>query len=285
MPPIPLRQALFSYLNHWRNDLPGSWRGVLEGVEPAFDWVREDLFLHDGETIFPGRRGAAVPQAPAFAHVFRALEKLKPSAVKAVVIGQDPYPRISRATGRAFDQGDLTGWSGLGNSVTTSMRRLLQVAAHQRNGDESYLGTGGWNRVAVDIESGVLKFLAPREQFDAWEEQGVLWLNAGLTLSRYAPGGAPEQVFGHLPLWRPVIRQILRHLALRADKQVVFLAWGGFAQKVLADTELADEPVWNVSAGAATHVHPAAMNFLQLPNPLAKANSVLTELGGPEIEW
>jgi len=272
-------------LDNWRDDLPADWKTVIKDVEPAFEKVKEELVLRETEVIFPGRLGSPVLGAPEGAYLFKSLEWLKPEDVKAVVIGQDPYPRRSRATGRAFEQGDLTGWFGEGNAVTTSMKRLLQVASHQRTGDEVYLGNNGWARVAADIQSGGLDFLPPRQQFDDWEKQGVLWLNAGLTLSRYEPGGAPEQTFGHLPLWRPVIRQILRYLAHRPDKQVVFLTWGGFAQKVLKDTGLATDPVWNVSAGAAECPHPATTGFLKFPNPLAQANTVRIALGGTAIRW
>jgi uracil-DNA glycosylase len=258
---------------------------VLQGVEPAFGQIRDDLVLRDGEVIFPGRRGMSLTGAPPGAHIFKSLDRLAPGDVKAVVIGQDPYPRVSRATGRAFEQGDLSGWSGAGNAVTTSMKRLLQVASHQRTGEAGYLASDGWARFQSDLSSGALSFFAPRAQFDSWEDAGVLWLNAGLTLSHYEQGGAPEQAFGHIPLWQPIVRQIIRHLVSRADQRVVFLTWGAFARKVLAGAAVENEPAWGVTAGAAEYPHPATAGFLDPPNPLAKANTVLTGLGGSLIVW
>lgn len=284
MSSVPLRKAMRSFLENWRNDITPAWRGVLEGVEPAFDQVRDDLVLRDGETIFPGRRGSPLDDAPAGAHLFKALDRLHPDSVKAMVIGQDPYPRVSRATGRAFDQGDLSGWAGAGNVVTTSMKRLLQAVAHYRTADIGYVEAGGWQKVQKDLEAGTLNFLAPSAQFAAWEDAGVLWLNAGLTLSHYEQGGAPEQKFGHIPLWRPIVNQIIRHLARRAGQPVVFLTWGGFARDVLTSSGVKNEPTWGVSASVANNDHPATEAFFD-PNPLADANRVLSELGGLPIPW
>ncbi|HET6942477.1 MAG TPA: hypothetical protein VFH89_09975 [Sphingomicrobium sp.] len=285
MSDTPLRQALGSFLEGWRNDVPTSWQPALNGIEPAYEEVRADLLLRELEVIFPGRRGSAVAGAPVGAHIFKSLDRLAPRDVKAVVIGQDPYPRVGRATGRAFEQGDLSGWSGAGNVVTTSMKRLMQVASHQRTGDTGYLGNGGWNRVQSDLASGVLNFKTPRAQFDAWEDAGVLWLNAGLTLSHYVQGGAPEQKFGHIPLWRPIVRRIIQHLVQRANRRVVFLTWGAFAQDVLAGAGVKNDPAWGMTAGMAAYPHPATAEFLAPPNPLAKANTILAGLGGAPIIW
>lgn len=285
MPNGSLREALRSFLQGWRDDLPAKWRQALAGAEPAFDQVRADLLLRDNEVVYPGRRGALVTGAPEGAHIFKSLDRLGPADVKAVVIGQDPYPRVGRATGRAFEQGDLSAWSGVGNLVTTSMKRLLQVASHQRTGDAGYLAASGWDQVQRDLVSGGLSFKRPRDQFDEWEDAGVLWLNAGLTLSHYEQGGAPEQKFGHIPLWQPIVRQIIKHLVQRPNGHVVFLTWGSFARDVLSGAGVTSEPGWGVTAGAAEYPHPATEGFLAPPNPLAKANAVLSRLGGKPINW
>ncbi len=284
---VPLRNAIRTFLKDWRDDVPSQWRSVLQGVEPAFDNVQEGLLLREDEkeVIYPGRRASPLPNAPQGAHIFKSLERLDPDDVVAVVIGQDPYTHIDQATGRAFEQGDLTQWAGGSSKVTTSMRRILQAASHQRKGMVEYLVAGGWARVQSDLASGALDFKKPREQFDLWEDAGVLWLNAALTISRYVPGGGPEQKFGHLPLWEPVIRQIILHLARRNGKRVVFLTWGVFAQRLLKSTGVHSEPAWKVTATNADRPHPATVGFLKLPNPFSAANTALTGLGGAPIVW
>lgn len=281
---VSLRKAMRAFLKDWRGDVAPTWHAVLNGVEPAFDLIREDLVLRDDEIVFPGRRELALTGAPAGAHIFKALDRLPPDRVKAVVIGQDPYPRLSRATGRAFDQGDLSAWIGAGNVVTTSMKRLLQAVAQQRTGNDGYVKTGGWEKVQKDIAAGTLKFRMPGTQFDEWEDAGVLWLNAGLTLSHYERGGAPEQKFGHIPLWKPIVNQIIWHLVRRPEARVVFLTWGGFARDLLASTGVKTAPEWGVSADASDNEHPATEAFLK-PNPLALANATLVKLGSTAIPW
>ena len=110
-------------------------------------------------------------------------------------------------------------------------------------------------------------------------------MNAGLTLSHYVQGGAPEQKFGHIPLWRPIVRRIIQYLVQRSNRRVVFLTWGAFAQDVLAGAEVKADPAWGVTAGVAPYPHPATAEFLTPPNPLAKANAVLASLGGAPIIW
>jgi len=273
------------FLEGWRDDVPQAWRPILSGVEPAFDKVRADLVLRDTETIYPGRRGSSLPKTPAGAHIFKSLDRLSPDKVKAVVIGQDPYTNIAQATGRAFEQGDLADWARNGVKVTPSMKALLRVAAHHRTGNNAYLGSGGWARVKADVSAGVVNFKTPRQQFDEWEDAGVLWLNAGLTLSKYVKGGGPEQRFGHLPLWEPVIQRIIQALVRRPNRTVVFLAWGLFAHNVLVHAGVMDDPAWNRSAGEARKPHPSTPQFFPPPNPLTSGNQKLTELGATGINW
>src|SRR5688572_1430941 len=96
---ISLRQAARALLAGWKEDLPARWQTLLADVEPAFEQVRADLLLRDDEVIYPGRRASPPSGAPGGAHIFKCLDRLAPEDVKAVVIGQDPYPRVGRATG------------------------------------------------------------------------------------------------------------------------------------------------------------------------------------------
>src|SRR5688500_12945984 len=102
---MSLRDALRLFLQDWRHDLSPEWREILSATDPDFDGVAPHLKFDPAEPIYPGRRGRPVPGAPAGAHTFRALDGLPPRDVRAVIVGQDPYPRIAQATGRSFEQG------------------------------------------------------------------------------------------------------------------------------------------------------------------------------------
>lgn len=290
-----LREALREFLKGWRNDLAWSWRQVLRGVGPDFNAVRADLELGDEEFIFPGRKGRPIAGAPPGAHVFRALDGIRPGAVRAVVLGQDPYPNHQFATGRAFEQGDLESWPRDPKRVADSLARIVQTMAAAGTGNAAYTrNDAAWRKVLDDLQAGVLRLAAPNRLFGRLERQGVLWLNTGLTISRFQKGGAPEQLEGHLPLWRPIIQRILTHLATRPSGQVVFLLWGSPARRAFeeAGVQQAAEAAgaWQQRVAVATHAHPAAVIsgkpfFFRPPNPFGRANELLVQMEGKPIDW
>jgi uracil-DNA glycosylase len=286
-----LRAKVSDFLSDWRDDLSSSWGGALDGVEPKLSAIDTALTLENNETIFPGRKGHPAPDARPDSHVFRALDGLRPQDVRAVILGQDPYPRSSRATGRSFEQGDLLKWSPKKSDVAESLRRILQVAAHFRTGETKYLdGDTAWKGLAEDIVSGDVDVEPPQQFFDRWQEQGVLCLNAGLTLSRFEP--AVQKA--HFALWRPVIQRILTTVATRTTGSVVFLLWGGVAEQtfqqlgVIAAAEAAGT---RDRVAVAKRVHPGAEDnagkprFFGAPNIFAEANEKLVAGSGIAIEW
>jgi uracil-DNA glycosylase len=278
-----------TFLADWRDDVNSSWRTVLNDVEPAFNAIGGGLTLEETETIFPGRKGAPAPGARKDAHIFRALDGLRSRDVTAVVLGQDPYPKSSRATGRSFEQGDLPEWVASRQKVAESLRRILQTVAHFRTGESKYLnGDAAWSGVVDDIDT--LEIRKPREFFDHWQEQGVLCLNAGLTLSRFQK----DVQAAHFALWRPVVKRILTTLATRKNGSVVFLLWGGVAKKTFDDLgilDAAEAAGTRDRVGVITHPHPGAEDktgkprFFQLPNTFSATNEMLSTIGGPAIRW
>ncbi len=286
-----LRSEMGDFLSDWRTDISDSWRGALDGVEPELGAIGNTLTLEDNETIFPGRKGHPAPGARPDSHVFRALDGLRPKDVRAVILGQDPYPKSSRATGRSFEQGDLPQWSPKKSAVAESLRRILQVVAHFRTGESKYVeGDAAWAGLVQDIESGALAVAPPQQFFDKWQAQGVLCLNAGLTLSRFEP--AIQQA--HFSLWRPVVQRILTTVATRATGSVVFLLWGGVSQttfKKLGVLAAAEAAGTRERVAVATAVHPGAEDsagqprFFRSPNVFTDANQKLQAAGGEAIEW
>ncbi len=277
-----LRDELIKFALGWQDDLSTGWKKAVEGVELDAEGVDANLQLGEGESIFPCRKGGPRPGAPAGAHVFKVFDRLQPKDVRAVVIGQDPYPRLSRATGRAFEQGDIDSWL---KGVTTSMKSLLLTLAAERSGQNKYFLKSAWSVLQADMKSGALALQAsPAALFDFWEDQGVLFLNAGLTLSHFVPGGSPEQR-GHIQFWSPLVRRIIRYLVERTNKQLVILTWGQASAKVVKSAGVMELPAWNVTAGAALHAHPASAAYWSPPNPLGKASELLKSYGGGVLTW
>jgi len=123
---------------------------------------------------------------------FRALRLLAPDDVKVVVFGQDPYPRPGHATGLAFSAG---------HGKPVSLRRIFEILKADRP---------GWQP-------------PQRWVLDGWARQGVLMLNAVLTVEVGAAGA-------HMNCgWQSLTSDIVRVLAERAEPPV-FLLWGKPAQ-------------------------------------------------------
>jgi uracil-DNA glycosylase len=286
-----LRDSFRDFLVNWRDDLDSNWRSMLDGVEPAVNGILESLTIEANERIFPGRKGQPVPAARADAHVFRAFDGLQPEDVRAVILGQDPYPKASRATGRSFEQGDLADWSPNRNLVAESLRRIIQVVANFRTGKSDYLqGDAVWPVLVGDNHTDGLNIAPPRDFFDRWQHLGVLCLNASFTLSRFEP--SVQQA--HFALWRPVVKTILTALATRPHGSIAFILWGSVAQNTFEQLSILDAAV---AAGTrdrvalVTHVHPGAEDasgqprFFRPPNTFTDANQKLAAAGGTSIQW
>ena len=168
----------------WEKDLPGAWRIILDGIQLNFEDRSFDRPTHPGEIIIPRRKRIAAPDLSQNAHIFRALEGIDPQDVRAVILGQDPYPNPAWATGRAFEQGNLSEWPENPKSIAASLRRIVQVLAAARTGKAAYVSNdGGWKQLIRDMQDGMLDLEPPRKLFDHLSDEGVLLLNTSLTLA------------------------------------------------------------------------------------------------------
>jgi uracil-DNA glycosylase len=158
------------------------------------------------------------------------------------------------------------------------------MVAVARTGEADYArSVADWDRLIADIESGRMAMEAADRIMDPWVRQGVLLLNSSFTLSRFAVAGDPHQTGGHLPLWRPIVVAVLRHLAARGTP-TVFMAFGGQAADALAAAGI-EEGVHGTSA-AILREHPAfAEKVLALGNPFLACNYALAALGAAPIRW
>ncbi len=156
------------------------------------DWGDLPFFtqtLPDIETALSAETRLILPPAHL---VFHALERVQPSDVRVVILGQDPYHTPHKAHGLAF-------------SITDDFGGRLDSLGN----------------IFKELESD-LKVTRTKTQLDDWADQGVLLLNTILTV----PQGLPK---GHAKLgWQTLTAQILARLA---DKPRAYLLWGGPAQK------------------------------------------------------
>jgi uracil-DNA glycosylase len=282
-----LNDALSEMLEGWIEDLNPAWREVFEGVELGIDDVDADLQLLSHEPIFPSRRQFGHLGAPEGAHMLRAFDDIEPESVRAIMLGQDPYPCMAFSTGRAFDIGSYGSWRDLERMFTHSMRSLTQCVCAERAGrPELARSTGEWSDTITAIESSEFELEAPPLLAQTWVDQGVLLLNSSLTISRFAVSGDPHQTRGHLLLWRPFMVRLLRRLLLERRDPPVIILFGDAAKATfnaaIQDLTRSDR----IEISVVETEHPAAGdNFLENGNPLSQCNALLAARGEQPVVW
>ena len=226
-----IQEEMRSMMRDWQEDLSSEWQCVLcrnGTVNPKFDAKGHDSEITDQNPIFPGRRDSSMSGAPRNSHMFRAFDNLSPSAVKAVLIGEDPYPHIKQATGRSFERGDR-GNSWLlapQNTDFSSMQRFAQQLANFVTSDIAYTMEDGWQTLKQRIDTRQLILPRPEDVFNHWQAEGVLMLNTALTFTRKS-----DKEY-HRKLWEPIVGKIVNYLA-RECPSVVFLCFGKKSEELL----------------------------------------------------
>lgn len=282
--PARLREAMAETLAGWEADLPQAWHDALGSIGDDFDRVDPDLAFEAWEPIFPARRGRVFPGQPKGAHALAAFDGIAPDGVRCVVLGQDPYPEPGFATGRAFEAGNLAAWTELDKMFSKSIRAYMQLIAAARLGDESLSEDfGRWPDVRQLLCDPAHTFEAPAAIADRWVGEGVLLLNASLTLSRFRVEIDPHQSRGHLPFWRPLMLRVIEMLLSRGEP-IVFLGFGAAASDIFAETGIREGRHGKVAC--VEREHPAfADKVLGRENPFLLCNLYLEAMGARPIAW
>ena len=174
--------------------------------------------------------------------VFAALQKTSLEDVRVVILGQDPYHGPNQAQGLSFSvPDDLPAPPSLQNIL----KELEDDIGHRAHHD-----------------------------LTAWAEQGVLLLNACLTV----PAGNAN---GHAGLiWEPFTDAIIR-LVNDLDRPVVFILWGGYARKKKA-------LITNGQHLVIESAHPSPLSSYRGffgSRPFSKTNAFLTRHQEAPIDW
>ena len=116
--------------------------------------------------------------------------------------------------------------------------------------------------------------LKPSHDLMPWAEQGVLLLNACLTV----PAG---QANGHAGLiWEEFTDAVIR-LVSQEEEHVVFILWGAYARK---KKSLIDASKHLIIESAHPSPLSAYRGFFG-SRPFSRANAYLTEMGREPIDW
>lgn len=172
-----------------------SWKAVLadEFSQPYFQSLA---------TFLKNEKAAGKTIYPPGSLIFNAFDHTPFSAVKVVILGQDPYHNPGEAMGLSF-----------------SVPKGVRVPPSLKN-------------IYKELASDVGFQIPDHGDLSPWTNQGVFLLNAFLTVERNQPRS--HQKIG----WDTFTNAVIKALS-RQREHLVFMLWGGFARnkKELIDSE------------------------------------------------
>lgn len=177
--------------------------------------------------------------------IFNALNTTPFENVKVVILGQDPYHGVNQAHGLSF-----------------SVQRGVAIPPSLKN-------------IYKELETDIEGFVAPHHgNLMHWAEQGVLLLNATLTVRASEAGSHQNRG------WEIFTDEIIRMLSEKR-KHIVFLLWGKYAQQKAV---LIDQKKHYVLTAA--HPSPfSAYNGFFGSKHFSKANQLLVQNNLTPIDW
>ncbi len=211
--------------------------------ERLSDEFGKDYFAQIKEFIVAEKQAGKTLYPPG-SLIFNAFDLTPFDNVRVVILGQDPYHNPGEAMGLSFSVPK-------GVRVPPSLRRI-------------------YKEIKNDYES----FEIPAHgDLTAWAKQGVLLLNAMLTVEHKKPGS--HQKIG----WQNFTDAVIKTLSEEREG-LVFLLWGGFAKK---KKSLIDTNKHHVLESA--HPSPFTRDAWFNNGHFAKANELLCNQGLEEIDW
>lgn len=177
--------------------------------------------------------------------IFAAFDHCPYESVKVVILGQDPYHGAGQANGLCF-----------------SVHRGVDHPPSLVN-------------IFKELESDLGKPYPPEGDLTHWADQGVLLLNATLTVRQGQ--AASHQNKG----WETFTDQVIRRLS--EDREgLVFMLWGGYAKKKGSVIDSSRHLVL-----LSGHPSPLSANrgYWFGNRHFSKANAYLREQGLQEISW
>lgn len=213
-----------------------SWKGKLEAE------FRKEYF---GNLIqFVKQEYQTQTVYPPGKEIFRAFDCCSFEDVKVVIIGQDPYHGAGQANGLCF-------------SVRNGVRQPPSLV-----------------NIFKEINKDLGKPIPASGDLERWAHQGVLLLNATLTVRGSSPGSHQNKG------WETFTDAAIK-LVSDTKSNVVFLLWGAYAQK---KGEVIDRSKHLVLMSAHPSPFSADRGFFGCKH-FSKANEYLRSKGLKEIDW
>ncbi|MEL6811777.1 MAG: uracil-DNA glycosylase [Bacteroidota bacterium] len=177
--------------------------------------------------------------------IFSAFDHTPFDQVKVVILGQDPYHGPGQANGLCFSVAD-------GVPIPPSLQNMYR-----------------------EINEDLKMVSPPSGNLERWADQGVLLLNATLTVRAHQAGSHQNKG------WERFTDTVISTLS-REREGLVFLLWGGYAKKKGAKIDGHKHLV--LTSG---HPSPLSANrgYWFGNKHFSKTNKYLLERGGDSIQW
>ena len=212
------------------------WNPVLRAQLDAPYW--KDL-----QAFVAGERAAA-SVFPAPEEVFAALHLTSFADTKVLILGQDPYHGPGQAHGLCF-----------------SVRRGTATPPSLRN-------------IFTELRDDLGIEPPAHGNLEHWATQGVLLLNATLTVRAHSAGSHQNKG------WETFTDAVIRAVNDK-PKRVVFILWGAYARKKQALIDTSRHVVLQ-----SAHPSPlSAHNGFFGSKPFSRANAALVEAGLTPVDW
>ncbi len=212
------------------------WNPILRAELAKPYWGELQRFVADER--------ARHPVYPAHADVFAALHLTPFADVKVLILGQDPYHGAGQAHGLCFSVPQ-------GVPAPPSLQNILKELQADLGIDPPRHGC-----------------------LEAWARQGVLLLNATLTVR--ARQAASHQGKG----WEQFTDEVIRAVSAKPER-VVFILWGASARKKRGLVDTTRHVVIE-----SAHPSPlSAHNGFFGSRPFSRANQALAEAARTPVDW
>ena len=175
--------------------------------------------------------------------IFRAFDKCPLDHVKVVILGQDPYHGLGQANGLCFSVHE-------GTPFPPSLVNIFK-----------------------EIKEDLAKEIPPHGSLDRWAEQGVLLLNATLTVRAHQAGSHQKKG------WEEFTDAVIRVLAER--KTELLICFGVVMHRKRSIVNTSENLVLK-------SVHPSPLSAYRGffgSKHFSQANAYLTQHGLDEINW
>ena len=218
--------------------LPTDWKVALAPALLSSDMVALREFLKNeyacGKVIYPPK-----------SQIFNALNTTPLSAVKVVILGQDPYHGAGQAMGLSF-----------------SVPKIIPKPP-------------SLNNILKELATDMGLPMSPHGDLTHWAQQGVLLLNATLTVERGLAGSHQGQGW---EAFTDAVIDVINH----KTEHTVFILWGSHAKRKGRFIDTSRHLILS-----ANHPSPLSANrggFFG-SRPFSQTNDYLLKHGKSPIDW